>query len=199
LLLGSKLPLATWFQAIYLVAQNKNNLSAMSLKRHLGVSYRTACRVKHKLMQATAKRGCERRLHGAVVADDAELGRVRAGKRGRGSENKTSFIAAVELSEAGYPQHVRLDPLPDLKGVTIRAWAEHALGKDVPLVTHALPKPGRRCADGGRIRRHRDQPKQIQRPESVPVGEHHHFQRHDPHLWNLPSLQVPHVLQTLPS
>jgi hypothetical protein len=30
------------FQAIDLVTQNKNSLSALSLKRHLGVCYRTA-------------------------------------------------------------------------------------------------------------------------------------------------------------
>ena len=38
---ASKLPLTKWFQAIYLVTQNKNNISALSLKRHLGVSYST--------------------------------------------------------------------------------------------------------------------------------------------------------------
>jgi ribosomal protein L37AE/L43A len=38
----SKLPLTKWFQAMYLVTQNKNDLSALSLKRHLGVCCRTA-------------------------------------------------------------------------------------------------------------------------------------------------------------
>jgi len=32
----------TWFLAIYLVSQAKTGLSALSLKRHLGVSYPTA-------------------------------------------------------------------------------------------------------------------------------------------------------------
>jgi len=45
---ASKLPLTKWFQAIYLVTQNKNNISALSLKRHLGVAYTTAWWVKHK-------------------------------------------------------------------------------------------------------------------------------------------------------
>ncbi len=39
---ASKFPLTKWFQAIYLVTQNKNNISALSLKRHLGVGYCTA-------------------------------------------------------------------------------------------------------------------------------------------------------------
>lgn len=36
---ASKVPLTKWFQAMYLVTQNKNNISSLSLKRHIGVSY----------------------------------------------------------------------------------------------------------------------------------------------------------------
>lgn len=34
----TKLPLTTWFMAIYLIGQAKTGLSALALKRHLGVS-----------------------------------------------------------------------------------------------------------------------------------------------------------------
>jgi len=54
---GSKLALRTWFQAMFLISQSKNNISALELKRQLGVSYPTAWRVKHKLMQMMAERG----------------------------------------------------------------------------------------------------------------------------------------------
>ena len=39
---GTKLPLTTWFLAIYLISQAKTGLSALALKRQLDVSYRTA-------------------------------------------------------------------------------------------------------------------------------------------------------------
>jgi transposase-like protein len=39
---GSKLPLVTWFQAMYFLTQSKNSTSTLELKRLLGVSYRTA-------------------------------------------------------------------------------------------------------------------------------------------------------------
>ncbi len=100
---ATKLPLNKWFLAEYLIGQNKNNLSALSLKRHLGVSYRTAWRVKHKLLEAMIEAESDRQLHGVVVADDAYLGGVHAGKPGRGSQNKVPFIAAVELNEEGHP------------------------------------------------------------------------------------------------
>jgi transposase-like protein len=131
---ASKLPLTVWFQALYLVTQNKSNISALSLKRHLGVCYRTAWRVKHKLLEAMAERESHRLLTGVVLADDAYLGGVRAGKPGRGSENKVAFMAAVELNEQGHPQHVRFDPIADLKGSTLAKWAHTALH----LVTDGL-------------------------------------------------------------
>ena len=132
---ASRLPLTKWFQAIYLVTQNKNNISALSLKRHIGVSYRTAWRVKHKLLEAMRQRESQRLLGGVVFADDAVLGGVHAGKPGRGSENKSPFIAAVELNDNGYPRFVRFDPIPDYKGTSFAAWAKSALHPSAHLVT----------------------------------------------------------------
>lgn len=135
---ASKLPLTKWFQAIYLVTQNKNNTSALALKRYLGVAYCTAWRVKHKLLEAMARRESARLLRGVVMADDAVLGGVHKGKPGRGSENKAPFVAAVELSEEGHPQHVRFDAIDDLTGTTMAAWAVSALHPSVHLVTDGL-------------------------------------------------------------
>jgi transposase-like protein len=135
LLHASKLPVTKWFQAIYLVTQNKNGISALSLKRHLGVSYSTAWRVKHKLLEAMRRRETRRLLGGVVFADDAVLGGEHAGKPGRGSENKSPFMAAVELTDEGRPVHVRFDPIADYKGTTFAAWAKSALHPTAHLVT----------------------------------------------------------------
>lgn len=89
---NSKLPLRTWLLAMYLLGQSKTNLSALELMRHLGVSYPTAWRLKHKLMQAMHEQEAGRRLSGIVQLDDAYLGGERnGGKPGRGSENKRPF------------------------------------------------------------------------------------------------------------
>ena len=52
---STKLPLRTWFLAIYLISQDKTGLSSLALMRHLGTSYPTAWQVHHKLMVATAQ------------------------------------------------------------------------------------------------------------------------------------------------
>jgi hypothetical protein len=44
-----------------------------------------------------AEREARRLLTGVVVADDAYLGDVHAGKPGRGSENKVPFMACAVL------------------------------------------------------------------------------------------------------
>ena len=70
----TKLPLRTWFLAIYLLTQNKNGISALSLRRQLGVSPNTAWLLKHKLMQTMCERDEDRALSGIVPIDDAYWG-----------------------------------------------------------------------------------------------------------------------------
>jgi len=102
---ATKLPLARWFLAMHLLTQAKNNVSALELKRHLGVSYPTAWLVKHKLLEVMRLREEPRQLTGRVEIDDAYLGgELSGGKSGRGSDNKVPFIAAVQTTEAGQPE-----------------------------------------------------------------------------------------------
>ena len=83
---ATKLPLTVWFQALYLMTQDKKGCSAMKLHRHLGISYNAAWRMRHKLMQVMMERDRAHPLGGSVQLDDAYLGGERSGgKRGRGA------------------------------------------------------------------------------------------------------------------
>jgi Transposase zinc-ribbon domain len=68
---GTKLPLTVWFLAIYFISQAKTGLSALALKRLLGVSYPTAWLVQHKLMQSMVEREASykwlARFHGVAT------------------------------------------------------------------------------------------------------------------------------------
>ena len=127
---SSKLSLRTWFQAMFLISQSKNSISALELKRQLGVGYPTAWRVKHKLMQVMAEREAGRTLQGEVVMDDAYLGGERRGKAGRGSENK--------VSAEGHPQVARFDPVTGFTKEAIGDWAERYLGTATRVVSDGL-------------------------------------------------------------
>ena len=83
----AKVPLTKWFLAIYLLAQSKNDISAMELMRQLGVKYDTAWLMKQKIMAAMLEANAGEKLDGDVQVDDAYLGGVRSGKGGRGSPN----------------------------------------------------------------------------------------------------------------
>ena len=110
---STHLALSIWFLAIYLVSQAKTGLSALDLKRQLGVSYPTAWRVQQKLMQAMAERDAQYTLCGHVQVDDAYLGgELAGGKAGRGSENKLPFVAAISLSAEGRPLYIKMAPVP---------------------------------------------------------------------------------------
>jgi len=82
---STKLPLTTWFLAIYFISQAKTGLSVLALKRYLGVRYPTAWLIQHKLMQAMSERETAFTLTGHVQVDDAYLGgELSGGKVGRG-------------------------------------------------------------------------------------------------------------------
>ena len=122
---STKLPLTVWFLAIYLISQAKTGLSALALRRQLGVSYPTAWLIHHKLMQVMADREGRYRLEGKVQVDDAYLGGERTGgKVGRGSENKVPFIAAVSLTEEDRPLRVRLTSVSGFTSQAVSAWAK---------------------------------------------------------------------------
>ena len=52
---GTKLPLAKWFLAAYLVTHSKRGVSAIELAKHLGVSERTAGYLLLRLRGAMAR------------------------------------------------------------------------------------------------------------------------------------------------
>jgi transposase-like protein len=96
----TRVPLRTWFLAIFFVGRHKKSISALQLQRDTGLgSYQTAWTLLHKLRSALHPR-CEFPLTGLVEADEAYLGgAVSGGSRGRGAPNKTLVAGAVERRE----------------------------------------------------------------------------------------------------
>jgi transposase-like protein len=135
---ASKLALPRWFLAMHLLTQAKNNVAALELMRHLGVSYKSAWLMKHKLMEVMYLRERPRQLTGRVEIDDAYLGGERTGgKPGRGSENKVPFVAAVQTTESGQPELVCLSQQPFTKAA-MQAFADRSLLLPLTLVSDGL-------------------------------------------------------------
>jgi transposase-like protein len=135
---STKLPLPKWFLAMHLITQAKNNVAALELKRHLGVSYPTAWLIKHKIMEVMRQREDDRQLTGRVEIDDAYLGgALSGGLPGRGSQNKVSFVAAVQTTEAGQPVLVCFALLP-FKKTSLSDFAAKSLVRPLTVVSDGL-------------------------------------------------------------
>lgn len=80
----SKKPLLIWARAIFLMMQDKRGVSAIHVKRELGVSsYGTVWGMLHKIRRALRYRDDRYVLHGQVELDGASFGREATYRKGR--------------------------------------------------------------------------------------------------------------------
>ncbi|MBW2186208.1 MAG: IS1595 family transposase [Deltaproteobacteria bacterium] len=138
---STKLPLTIWFQAMYFLSQTKNNVSILELKRLIGISYTSAWRMKHKIMQVMFEREGTTKLSGRVELDDAYLGGENpGGKAGRGSENKVPFVAAVQTNDQNNLVYVVFAKVKTFSNEEIITWAKRSLVPDhTMIVSDGLP------------------------------------------------------------
>ncbi|MDE2281037.1 MAG: IS1595 family transposase, partial [Xanthomonadaceae bacterium] len=137
---GSRLPLTKWFLAMHLLTGSKTNMAALELKRHLGVCYDTAWKLKQKVMQVMTEREEPRQLAGFVQIDDAYLGGERnGGKPGRGSENKQPFVVAVATDETlEHPTFAVIEPVRRFDNASLAEWGQRRLAPGAEVFSDGL-------------------------------------------------------------
>jgi Zn ribbon nucleic-acid-binding protein len=135
---STKLPLRVWFLAMYRISQAKTGISALSLMRELGVSYRSAWLINQKIMATMAHNDEAAPLQGDVLVDDAYLGGELPGVGGRGSPNKVPFVAAVSLDETGRPMGVKMSPVKAFTTKAITDWARKNLKPGTNVLSDGL-------------------------------------------------------------
>jgi transposase-like protein len=117
----TRLPLRTWFFAMWYVVNQKTGVSALGLQRVLGLgSYETAWTWLHKLRRAMVTPGREMiGGPGAIVEiDETIIGGVRSGQSGRHVGHKVIVVIAVETTEKGAGR-VRMAPIPNMTKDTL--------------------------------------------------------------------------------
>jgi transposase-like protein len=90
----SHLPLWKWFLATYLITESKKGISANQLKRTLGVSYKTAWYLCHRIRSAMLEVNPEM-LTGTVEVDETYVGGYRRGGGKHRLDNKTMVVGAL--------------------------------------------------------------------------------------------------------
>ena len=112
----SHLPLRKWFLAIYLMCESKKGMSANQLKRTLGVSYKTAWYLCHRIREAMGNDPLSGpTLVGIIEVDETMVGGKRRGDNWR--ENKHWVAGAIERGG-----RVRLERIPNVKRDTLHAF-----------------------------------------------------------------------------
>jgi transposase-like protein len=93
----SHVPISKWLLAIHLLSASKKGMSAHQLHRMLGVTYRAAWFMGHRLREAMRQEPMA--LNGIVEVDETYIGGPRKRKPGRpapGDREKTPVMALVE-------------------------------------------------------------------------------------------------------
>jgi transposase-like protein len=96
----SRIPLSKWLLAIHLLGSSKKGMSAHQLHRNLGISYKAAWFMAHRLRYAMASGPLSALMEGVVEIDETYVGGKPRFKGtvtvGRGNEKKTPVVALVE-------------------------------------------------------------------------------------------------------
>jgi transposase-like protein len=91
----SHLPLWKWFLATYLICEGKKGISANQLKRTLGISYKTAWYLCHRIREAM-KSDNPAKLAGIVEADETFIGGKYDKRRKRAAYDKTCVVGVIQ-------------------------------------------------------------------------------------------------------
>jgi len=131
---ATKLPLKTWFAAVWYVTNQKLGVSALGLQHALGLgSYETAWAMLHKLRRAMVRPSRDR-LSGELEVDESYIGGVAPGKPGRGAEKKTAVAIAVEKRGSGMGR-IRLARITDTSTDSLLPFIEDAIDAGSVLYT----------------------------------------------------------------
>lgn len=130
----SKIALNIWLQAVYLLCSSKKGISSHQLHRTLGVTYKTAWFMAHRIREAMAGNpsGLLGGGGGTVEADETFWGnnKPRKPSKGRGYAHKMKVFALVER---GGP--VRSFHVTDIKAKTLSAIIRKHVAPDANLRT----------------------------------------------------------------
>jgi len=123
------LPLETWFMAVLLLCEARKGMSANQVKRTLGVSYKTAWYLCHRI-RAAMKEVDQPMLDGTVEMDETYVGgRKRgAGVRGRGSEKE--IVIGLRQRNGD----LRFFHAQDVKAGTLATYIRENISEDVDVI-----------------------------------------------------------------
>jgi transposase len=109
---NTRTPLQLWFYAMFMFTTTRNGVSAKELQRQLGVTYKTAWRMGHKIREHMAAIDGDEPLSGTVQVDETYIGGYE--RNAQGGKGKAVLMGMLE--NAG---RVITEVVPDRKMKTL--------------------------------------------------------------------------------
>jgi transposase-like protein len=132
----SHLPLTKWFLATLLLCESKKGMSANQIKRTLGVSYKTAWYLCHRI-RAAMKEADRPMLDGTVEVDETWVGgRERKGRGWNRADNNKEIVVGIRQRGG----ELRFFHATDVKAGTLAKYIKENISADVDvIVTDEFP------------------------------------------------------------
>jgi len=145
----SHLPLSKWFAAVALIVHAKKGMSAKQVQRHLGVNYRTAWYMGHRIRKAMSEGSgimavemeltpARPKLSGTVEMDETYIGGKKHGAcvRGRGAEKEIvvgirqrqgdlRFFHAADAKSGTLAEYIREHVSEDVDRIVTDEWSAY--------------------------------------------------------------------------
>lgn len=131
----SRVPLNKWLMAVHLMCASEKGISAHQLHRMLGVTYKTAWFMAHRIREAMRddSGGMFGGGGGTVEADETYWGNTKrrgSPKKGRGYHHKEKIVSLVERDGRARSFHVQA-----VNAKTLRPILREQIAKDSRLIT----------------------------------------------------------------
>jgi transposase-like protein len=125
----SHLPLIKWFTVTYLMCESKKGISANQISRMMGISYKTAWYLCHRIRKAMASSD-KPMLDGTVEIDETYIGgKFSGGYSGRAKNNKEIVIGIRQRGG-----DLRFFHAEDCKSGTLAKFIKESVSADVEVL-----------------------------------------------------------------
>lgn len=142
----TRVPLRSWFWAIYRMSQSKKGISALQLSKEIDVCYPTAWLMQQKIRKAMADRDQKYQLAGLIEMDEGYVGGKETGKAqaGRGAKLKSLIAVAVERrtwgqkGEKPIPGFAALGVISDASAASLKRFVRERVRTGSHILTDGL-------------------------------------------------------------